>query len=407
MTVSTAPLSERRYAELYLGLLTLFLVVFGAGLPALGGLFLWRAGEFTALPEIVARQQADGSIYGSALHDDEFAHKLALATARRAEVLALGSSRVLQLRQEFFLRPFTNAGRAMSSLREGEEFLAALPAVARPRLMIIGLDPWWFNPQRPAYAPRRPRSGLSVGFLHLVADWLWQAKLGLGDLWRVAVRGRKANGLTSHPGIGVAAIIRAAGYRADGSREYGRRYTAQDPTFDDQGFGNTLGRLAKADGPFEHGEQAAAARFAQFDALLADLRADGVTPVVIMTPLAGRVLAAMDGMGVAFGYLAEVRTYLAGLPVESYDFLDPAALGAGDCEFVDGFHGGEVVYQRVLLAILERNPASALAPLLDAAALRAATAASGRALGPRSAAEYSATEADFLELGCAKAAGGS
>jgi len=37
--------------------------------------------------------------------------------------------------------------------------------------------------------------------------------------------------------------------------------------------------------------------------------------------------------------------------------------------------------------------------------LRAATAANGHALDPRSAGEYSATEADFLELGCAKSVG--
>jgi hypothetical protein len=205
----------------------------------------------------------------------------------------------------------------------------------------------------------------------------------------------------------VAAIIRATGYRADGSRDYGRRYAAEDPTFDDQGFANTLGRLANADGPFEHGDHAETSRFAQFDALLAGLEGEGITPVVILTPLAGRVLAAMGGMGEAFGYVAQVRAYLAGLEVESYDFLDPALLGANDCEFVDGFHGGEVVYQRILLAIVEANPASALAPLLDAAALAAATASPGRALGPESAREYSAREADFLELGCTKAAGNS
>ncbi len=397
-------LSDRRYAALYLGLVALFLVVFGAGLPALGGLFLWRAGEFLPLGDIVARQQAGSDIYGSALHDDEYDYKLALAKARRAEVMALGSSRMLQLRQEFFRRPFTNAGRAMSSLREGEEFLAALPADSRPRLMILGVDPWWFNPQRPAYAPRRPRSGLNIGFLHLVADWLWQAKLGIDDLWGVAIEGRQDNDLTRNPGIGVAAIVRASGYRADGSRDYGRRYTAQDPTFDDQGFANTLGRLASADGPFEHGRHAAAARFAQFDALLSELKQQKITPVVILTPLAGRVLAAMTEMGEAFGYVAEVRAYLAGLEIESYDFLDPAALAADDCEFVDGFHGGEVVYQRILLAIVEANPASALAALLNANALRTAP---GRALGPESSREYLAREADFLELGCPKPARGS
>ncbi len=389
---------------LYLGLVVAFLILYGAGRPAIGGLFLWRAGEFGALSDIVAHQQEFGAKYGSALHDDEFAYKLELATVRRAEIMAFGSSRMLQFREQLFSASFTNTGRAMSSLDEGNEFLAALPADARPQVMIIGVDPWWFNPNRLAYTPRRPRLVWDMGMVQRVSDWVLDAKISIGDIWRVAVLGDRTNDLTHYDSIGVAAIIRATGYRADGSRDYGQRYFDGDPTFDDRNFSNTLARLPIGDGPFEFGDTAAPERLGQFDKMLETLASMGITPVVILPPYSERLLAAMAAMPGAYDYVADVRAYVAGLAVESYDFLDPELIGADDCEFVDGFHGGEIVYQRMLVHMVEQHPTSVLAPLIDLDQLRTSIAAGqGRALSPASAAEYAGIEADFLRLGCPKA----
>lgn len=36
------------------------------------------------------------------------------------------------------------------------------------------------------------------------------------------------------------------------------------------------------------------------------------------------------------------------------DFTDPRTFAATDCEFVDGFHGGEVVYARILRDMADR-----------------------------------------------------
>ena len=45
----------------------------------------------------------------------------------------------------------------------------------------------------------------------------------------------------------------------------------------------------------------------------------------------------------------------AGMAEESYDFTDGAALGGGDCEYLDGRHGGDVVYMRLLQKVLEQT----------------------------------------------------
>ena len=39
------------------------------------------------------------------------------------------------------------------------------------------------------------------------------------------------------------------------------------------------------------------------------------------------------------------------------DFTDARTFGSSDCEFVDGFHGGEVTYARMLRDMADRWPA--------------------------------------------------
>ena len=89
---------------------------------------------------------------------------------------------------------------------------------------------------------------------------------------------------------------------------------------------------------------------------------------VVLLPMAGAIVARMDEHG-GYGHVAALRRWLARMPGEGYDFHDPRALGADDSEFLDHIHPGDVVYLRMLRAILEARPDSALAPYLDADAL--------------------------------------
>ena len=236
-----------------------------------------------------------------------------------------------------------------------------------------------------------------------VNEWLLEGKITIADLWRVVVRGDNHNALTRHDNIGVAAIKRGYGSRADGSHDYGLRYFGTDPAFDDAGFGNTLSRIERGVVQFTHGGQIAAPRFAELDRLLALLVAADITPVIILTPLANRVLDQMLARPRAYAYVAAFRDRITALKFETYDFTDPESLGANDCEFLDGFHGGEIVYQRILAEIVKRNPHGAIAQLVSITdLLRLIKQSGGRALSAESAATYALAETDFLAIGCTK-----
>ena len=86
-----------------------------------------------------------------------------------------------------------------------------------------------------------------------------------------------------------------------------------------------------------------------------------------------------------------------------YDFTGAESLGANDCEFVDGFHGGEIVYQRILAEIARRKPHGAIAPIVSRVGLNnSVQQSSGHTLSAESAATYVLDETDFLAIGCAK-----
>ena len=393
----------RRYATTYFAIIVGFALVAGIGFQALLGLFLWRAGEFAPVSDIVRQQMSEASVYGSAIHEDGFDYKMELVAAAKPAVIALCSSRVLQFRQSFFTDGFINAGRAMNNPEEGLVFMQTLVGRHKPKVVIIGADFWWFNPNW--HYVRRPvrNTSLNLAMLHLVESWVWDGKVDAADLWRVAVLGELGNDLIRRSNIGVAAIKRGNGYRPDGSRDYGLRYSGGDPTFDDAGFANSLSRIDRGDSQFEYAERADADRIDGINKLLKYLISEDITPVVVMPPLARRVLDKMATRGADYGYFADMRKYAARHEMEAYDFTEPESLGADDCEFVDGFHGGEVVYQRLLAAIVERNPESVLAAYVDADALeRSIGEATGHALTRESAKDYALAETDFLKIGCKK-----
>ena len=126
------------------------LLIFGL---LLAGIFYYlsRIFEHNSFESIVKRQLEHNSIYGTALNENVFAYKLELVKQTKPKVIALGSSRVLQFREEFFTHSFISAGNAMNTLKEGRLFLEEVLKFYKPDIVILGLGVWWFNPFIPNY----------------------------------------------------------------------------------------------------------------------------------------------------------------------------------------------------------------------------------------------------------------
>ena len=84
--------------------------------------FLHSNFESNEYSQIVNRQQANNSIYGTALNSNTFYYKLELIKQVKPKIISLGSSRVMQFRKDGFKTSFSNAGGAMNHLNEGAFF---------------------------------------------------------------------------------------------------------------------------------------------------------------------------------------------------------------------------------------------------------------------------------------------
>ena len=325
---------------LFLGMLT--------AIHAMPLIYLYQSGEYLPLHSVVAAQLESRVkiIYGSALHDNRQQYKVAMLDAVEPEVLVVGSSRVLLLRQSAFKSPMVNLGGSVNGVEQGHDLLNQVIA-KKPELVILGADIWWFNDQyvrsssmsvslpRSDLAPK-PRDPLQV------IVWLLTGKIAVSEM--ASSRGSLD--------IGIAGRAKD-GFGPDGSYYYTRVSTGKR-TSGDIGFLDTFRRIGSGERRFEYGHTASRPKIDRFIELLEELEKNGIHVVVIFPPFATQVVKRLRSSR-RYGYIRDLKDVLKEKGLGIYDYSDTAKLGSTDCEFVDGFHGGEITYLRILKDIAERD----------------------------------------------------
>ena len=108
----------------------------------------------------------------------------------------------------------------------------------------------------------------------------------------------------------------------------------------------------------------------------------------------------MDMMGEKYQYIDDLKAKLKELGIYYYDFTNARLLGSDDCEFVDGFHGGDLTYAKILKYIYDKDPS--IREYINISYLeRVISNYKGIAFIP-DARVTSLPEIDFLKLGCNK-----
>lgn len=381
----------RRYALIFAVPLLI-----SAAFLGLSHLVLLRAGE-TIDPITAARLQQSADIrYSSGLFYRPRPYKIERAKLAKADVVLLGSSRAMQFVRDPWKTPAINAGGAMRDLESGEIFVNALLETYRPKQVIMILDWWWFSSARRPDSPAdaSPLTPLTLHELTQPAAWLWNGTLNAGELRRLLF----APGELS-PDIGVPALFKDAGWDPFGHYDYGVSLT-QPSTGTDIGFKATLDDISRES---KRNDRAPWQPFSEenwqrLEALVKLLQEHDVETILVLPPVSQPIhdwLAAQK----APNLVNEVRRRLATLPALAFDFHDPHSIGTNDCEFIDGTHGGEVTYLRVLGAIAA-DPSSHLAAAVNRPMIQLLVAENaGHATVRR---EGRAAEADFNGLGCQK-----
>jgi hypothetical protein len=370
-------------------------------------ILIYRAYENISYKEIVENQQQMHAIWGSALNPHTVSYKYELFKRKKPELIALGSSVSYEFRQEFFKAPFTNCGGVMPFLHCGTTFLEKILKIHKPRIVILILDFWCFN-------DRCPKSNFEISFADRGTDyliyklrqpfvWFWQGKLSLSDYINILVFGDNKNKVTNYNNMGIVAIKRSDGFREDGSYSYAGVITGFYKGFYDKKFKNTIEHVEDGTGQFVHGENLAEHNINELNRILKICQGQDIKLIVIMPPVAPIVYQKMQAMPGAYKFIDKLREHVLSLPIEAYDFLNSQEFSFSDSEFIDGFHPGDVVDQKMLLTIIKQNPQSVLRDYLNIDLMQKSVKENaGKAMTKYNNSMYNYNEVDFLEIGCPK-----
>lgn len=364
-------------------------------------LFLLHSHEFDDIDNIVKIQYHNNALYYSALRNSTRSYKVSLFKHVKPTIVAVGSSRVFQIRSYDFNVPFVNLGGTIGSFKEGERLLKELIPYHKPEIVIMGLDPWWFNHSPEIYEVENhipTGNDFTLDMIFLPCDWLLKGKVSLPYYCQVLL------GKNPHPfpTMGVFAGTLMEGFDQDGSFYPLGRAVGWRSISEHRGFANILDFIKQGKGAFKYEQKIDPEKWRDFISLVHFAQRENIRLIIFLTPVPGRIVDVMTEMADKYAYIAEVRRKLPGTIEAYYDFWDPRSFGSSDCEFLDGEHGGEITYLRIIRQI-GQDPASGLGPYLNHARIaNNIKQYRGKAMVPPAFYKQTYTEPDFLGLGCNK-----
>jgi uncharacterized protein YneR len=318
---------------------------------ALPGYIFLKGKEGYSIDRVIELQNSGSELflYGKAYSNDQSLYKLRLVNSKECEVIALGTSRVMQFRSGFFNKSFCNAGGGIYNIRDFENFLKNIDEKNRPKLLIVGLDQYFFHERwtdsQQNFVEKNKISILSSKVFNIYIDFL-KGKIDM----------EKLKSGSQHK-IGINAIMKDNGFRSDGSYFYGeiikKNDTVKDKTKDSMFFiNNSQGRFIQ-DAMFSEKSKE------ELDLFLKYAHDNNIQVIGFLPPYAIDVWKEISYKKERYEYMfmieEKIRTIFEKYDYEIYDFSDLRKINASDCEIIDGFHASDKAHLRMIISIAEGN----------------------------------------------------
>lgn len=272
--------------------------------------------------------------------------KTIIINKKKPKILAIGSSRVLQFREEMFKESFYNYGYTTNQIGT---ILPTLKLVAKnspPEYIILGLDQWifnkkWDNNRYPKYRqPNTQLKNISISSIPAFLQEVFESKNML----------KIPNDM-----VGLNAVKYSNGFRPDGSRSYGtiiEKLELNDSTLEDYKFRNTFKRIKDGNSRFEYGENIDISDLKYIEEIIDFCKKSNINLFIFMPPFAPSVWATME-RSENYHYIEKADTHIKRIctihNVPYFNFSSPDVISYYDYEMIDGFHGSERVYGKMLL----------------------------------------------------------
>jgi hypothetical protein len=310
-----------------------------------------RSGELIPVNTIVKIQQSrDNVLVGLAIKNIDTRLKFVTSKIINPDILALGTSRVMQFRREYFNDDvvFYNAGGAVVNLMQYIDFITALEH--NPEYVIIGLDQYFFNEN---YAKWNQS--------HTVYAYNYEpVKIVISGFKKMLQKELIYQPYIYNDNIGLTAKVHGDGFRKDGSYFYNRIINEPNSDYSSKfvfPFEDTVERINAGNRRFEYGEDIYMESIKQVAVLLNECKRRNINVIAFIPPFAPYVNLKMEVSG-NYNYVKKIYTTLYPIfeqfDYEFYDFTESSHL-SDDSMYIDGFHGNDNVYHNILLDIKSNN----------------------------------------------------
>jgi hypothetical protein len=321
---------------------------------------LRQSGEVWSLEQVFAYQQSHpASLYLRATDQLFYAYKYRGVLEKQPSVLVAGSSRTMKFRAEMFgdrADSFYNAGGMVNSIRDAHDFCVSLPSSRTPRVLVLGVDLWWFNDQvTPVYSFAAEAAKDTGGFdEHVIAlRWLLRHPRAFGGEAVSLIR------RDDHQAVGIGARETGGGFRPDGSfKSHWPTPRSEDEwRFVDRETPPVIDRVKTASENFLPARGVSPGRVALLDAVLARLGQRHVLVIGYLPPFSSDVVKHLRSDPRHSRLWSDFRRTIPavfrahGFPI--VDASEPLSLGMDDRAMSDGMHAEETFHVGVLKALLD------------------------------------------------------
>lgn len=329
-------------------MLPVFLVLSGA-VPFYAACI--KCGEFSDIQDAIEKQREDESVLiGYAYNEQRAYYKLTNANYYEADLIALGTSRVMQFKADYFSSEFYNCGGGVEG--NYDEYINFLENLTyKPETILLGIDAWVFND---AWNSSCTAYDDFVNISMVERDKLAMLKSIISD-W--SSKKWTFEDLKSYSyNVGFNGCIKDSGFMYDGSYYYGDIY--RNPEEHDRQFLDIHNRVVSGKNRFEWGADVDSDTVIQLQNLLEYCRENNIRVIGFLTPFAPSIYSEMLQSG-NYGYIEEMKSTCQKIfdtySFELYDYVDGAVYGVTDAYYIDGYHGSEVVYGYILKDMCEQG----------------------------------------------------
>jgi hypothetical protein len=261
------------------------------------------------------------------------------------KVLAIGTSRVLQFKKEFFKESFFNLGYLVRTPSQTLKLIKHYDL--RNKILIISIDQWTFNPN-----------------WQYVNDTTWTVPVRPSFLSTMKIPSRLIALMTSKitpsfkkpEGLflfGSGAHLAAEGTLNDGSFYYGKVYHGKITNKPelvglDFSFNDTKKRIRNGLAPFEWSSNLQDKTFQDIEELVRENITRGNQVLYFFPPFAPSIQQQLKSPN--YRYMAEAAERIRDISQKyGVGFFDFTNFASTDSMFIDGFHGGAKLYYHLLV----------------------------------------------------------